>query len=161
MIKQLQSFIPKTAQANLMLKLVGLTRIPLLFATGCKIEKLDDDVCVVKMPFRKLNKNHLGSMYFGALSIGADACIGIFAQAKIVKSGEKLSLIFKDFKVDFLKRAEGPTRFVCDEGKLIDKTIEEALATGERVSKSIPGYAMVGDQVVAEFVLTLSLKKKS
>lgn len=138
----------------------GLTKVPLLFLCSPKILRLDDNVCDVVIPFRKIVKNHLGSVYFGALAIGADTCIGMLAFDKIQKRDKRISLVFKDFKAQFIKRAEGHTHFVCEAGHLIDELIDEVLRTGERAHKTIPAKAFVLGELVAEFELTLSLKVK-
>lgn len=161
MLKQLDSLISEATKTTWIMRAFGLVNIPLLFATSPKVLSIDDEHCKIFMPFRKVIKNHLGSVYFGALSIGADACIGMLATHKIFKKDKKIQLIFKSFHAEFLKRAEGPVTFICTEGKQIDQMIEEVIESGERVSHPIHAEALVNDEVVAEFVLVLSLKRKS
>lgn len=160
MRKQLESFIPETIKANLMLKAFGLMKVPLLFATRAKVVNINDHSCSIHMPFTKIVKNHLGSVYFGALAIGADACIGLLASHKIYNKNENISLVFKSFKAQFLKRAIGETLFICDQGPLIDEMIEEAVKTKQRVTKVVLAHAMTQNEKVAEFELELSLKLK-
>lgn len=138
----------------------GLFKIPLLFVTSPKVLEINERVCKVEIPLRKIVKNHLGSMYFGALAIGADTCVGMLAFDKIKKSNKPVQLVFKDFTIRFLKRAEGDTVFVCEAGAEIGDLIQQAISTGERHHRAIPGKAYVGNEVVAEFELTLSLKLK-
>ena len=99
-------------------------------------------------------------MYFGARAIGADTCVGMHAVDKISRSKKNIGFIFKDFKAQFLKRAEGDALFVCDEGAAVQALIEEVLRTGERAHKPIKARAVVRGEIVAEFELTLSLKVK-
>jgi len=99
-------------------------------------------------------------MYFGAMAIGADTAIGMMAMFKIRKTGKNISLIFKDFKCNFLKRAEGDTVFICTQGMEMSKMIDEVIASKERINKAFQGQAIVNGEVVAEFELTLSLKLK-
>ena len=153
-------FLPEQLRTTVVMRAFGLFNVPLLFLTSPRVLAINDETCRVEIPFRKIVKNHLGSMYFGALAIGADTCVGMLAFEKIKRSKKPIHLVFKDFNAQFLKRAEGPTVFVCDSGVLIDKMISEALSTGERVSQPIPAKAFVGEEVVAEFALTLSLKLK-
>ncbi len=138
----------------------GLTKVPLLFMCSPRIVKLDENVCEVLIPFRKIVKNHVGSMYFGAMAIGADTCVGMHAVDQIAQSGKKIGFIFKDFKAQFLKRAEGDALFICEEGAQVQALIQEVLRTGERAHKSIKARAEVRGEIVAEFELTLSLKVK-
>jgi hypothetical protein len=100
-------------------------------------------------------------LYFGALAIGADACVGLLAAHKIYHSHEKVSLVFKSFDAQFLKRADGPTDFICDEGASIDELLETVLASHQRQHRKITARAEVRGKVVAEFHLELSLKLKT
>ena len=104
-------------------------------------------------------------MYFGALAVGADIAGGVLAMDLIRKSGRNISLVFKDFKAEFLKRPEGDTYFTCNDGKAIENLITETIKTGERVNMPLKITATVpeisGNEPVAEFVLTLSLKDKT
>lgn len=150
--------ISKKTKANLILKAFSLTKVPLLFLTGAKVKEINSQSCTVQMPFKKLVKNHLGSVYFGALAIGADACVGFLAADKIYDSKKNVNLVFKSFRAQFLKRAVGPVLFICDEGPLIDEMLQETLRTGERVNRMIPARAEVQNEIVAEFELELSLK---
>jgi hypothetical protein len=83
----------------------------------------------------------------------------------ISKSGRNVSLVFKDFKADFLKRPEGDTYFTCNDGPSVKNLIDEATRTGERVNMPLKITATVPEisrnEPVAEFILTLSLKDKS
>jgi len=60
------------SKAKRMLWLFGFFKIPLIGYVNPKLIKLTDKSMVVKIPLRRKTKNHLGSMYFGALGIGAD-----------------------------------------------------------------------------------------
>ena len=161
MIKQLESYFSEKTKANVMLKAFSLSRVPLIFATGASVDSIDDHSCRIKIPFTKIVKNHWGSLYFGALAIGADACVGLLAEYKIRKSGHNISLVFKSFESQFLKRAEGKTFFICDAGDLIDELIQECIETGERHHRKIAARAETSGEIVAEFSLELSLKLKS
>lgn len=148
---------------TLFLRAFSFYKIPLLFFTNPSVVKLDEEVAVVSLPFQRRNKNHLGSMYFGALCIGADAAGGIIAAQALqkVKRG-KGSLIFKDFQAKFLKRPEGTTWFTCKDGRAIVDAVKRAEESLERVELPVRIIATVpektGEEPVAEFTLTLSLK---
>lgn len=143
---------------TLKMRVFGLLKVPLLFATGAKVPHLCDKECRIEIPFRKIVKNHVGSMYFGALAIGAEASVGLLAVQAIEKRSLKASFLFKSFQIEFLKRAEGPTTFVCKEGQRVNETLEETIRTGERCTKTLSGEALCRGEVVARFSLDLSLK---
>lgn len=161
MRKQLESLLDRKTKANLFLKAFSLTKVPLLFATGAKVVEISDSTCRIRIPFNKIVKNHLGSLYFGALSIGAEACVGSLATFKIYDCGEPISLVFKSFEAHFLKRATGPTYFICEAGAEIDDLIAEVLEKKDRAHKKIKARAEVDGEIVAEFQLELSLKAQT
>ncbi|MEO5968598.1 MAG: DUF4442 domain-containing protein [Bdellovibrionia bacterium] len=156
--------IPQKLRDTFLLRAFGV-KIPLLFFTTPSVVDLSDDRCEIKIPLNRRTKNHLGSMYFGALAIGADCAGGMIALQMIQKSGVGVSLIFKDFHAEFLKRAEGDVHFSCESGKEIAELVERAIESGERQNLSVQVIATVPDkegiEPVARFTLTISLKRKS
>ena len=149
---------------NLYLNFFGLTKIPLLWFCRPKIIRIDSKIVEIKIPLRRRTKNHLGSMYFGALSVGADITGGFLAMVCIQKSKSKVALIFKDFKADFLRRAEGDVHFKCNEGLEISNLVKKTIESGNRENMIVHIDAIVpsisSEEVVAKFELTLSLKEK-
>jgi hypothetical protein len=103
-------------------------------------------------------------MYFGVLAVGADITGGFLAMDPIQESGRKITLIFKDFKADFLKRPEGDVHFICRDGLAIKELVKTATNSGERHNYKLNIEATVpslSPDVVAKFELTLSLKDKT
>lgn len=147
------------------LRFFSLRKIPLLFFVSPTVEELTDERCVIRIPLNFRTRNHLGSMYFAALCIGADCAGGITAMRLIRESGQKVSLIFKDLKAEFLRRAEGDVTFTCEEGLAIQDLVQKALSSGQRENLPVHVQAHVpseeGSPLVARFELTLSLKKTS
>ena len=103
-------------------------------------------------------------MYFGVLAAGADVAGGLIAMRLIQEEGNLVSLVFKDFQASFLKRAEGDVHFICEDGEAIRKLVQKATESGERENMPVHVVATVpsqsGPEPVAEFTLTLSLKRK-
>ena len=142
----------------------GLAKIPLLFYVGVSVAEVSPERMVVRIPLRRRTRNHLGSMYFGALCIGADCAPGAFAMYLIRQQPARISMVFKDFQAEFLKRAEGDVDFICEQGKEIRELVALAAASDERVEKQVEVIATVpslSDEPVARFKLTLSLKRRS
>ena len=141
----------------------GLMRIPLIFFCRPKVVYISDTKLEVKIKLNRRTKNHLNSMYFGVLSVGADVTGGFLAMKLNRNNKSRLSLIFKDFHADFLKRAEGDVHFICEDGLAIKNLVEVVEQTGERqnlplhITATVPS---ISNETVAEFILTLSLKKK-
>ncbi len=139
-------------------------KIPLLFYVLPSVVELNERRCVIKIPLRRRTKNHLNSMYFGALCIGADGAGGLMAMKLIDDSGRKISLIFKDFQAQFFARAEGDVFFTCEDGEKIQALVQRTLASSERQNETVVVVATTpkqrGDEPVARFELTLSLKRR-
>jgi acyl-coenzyme A thioesterase PaaI-like protein len=158
--------IPSQVKETVMLRSFGLLKIPMLFFISPTVIELDDEKCVVRVPLTRRSMNHLRSMYFGALAAGADCAGGLIAMRLIQTEGKgQASLIFKDFHADFLKRAEGDVHFTCTQGTEIQAMVRKALETGERENMAVHVTATVpsklGEEPVAQFILTLSIKKKA
>jgi acyl-coenzyme A thioesterase PaaI-like protein len=162
-IQQLDARLPAAWKATALLQGYGLWKIPLLFSVRPKVREINEEKIVVEIPLTRWTKNHLGSMYFGALAIGADCSVGLLALHLVKRNGGQVHLSFKDFQVNFRKRAEGNVLFVCEEGAALTKFVAAVMKSGERKNITVKGYAHVvgypGDPV-AEYSLTLSLKRK-
>ncbi len=156
--------IPDTLRATIKLRFFGLVKIPLLFFIRPSVVEMDRRRIVVKIPLRRRTKNHLGAMYFGVLSAGADCAGGLLAMRLIVESGRNISLVFKSFTAEFLKRAEGDVFFTCEDGEAVSRLVERAIAGPERVEAPVHVVATVPDKLgtepVARFTLILSLKDR-
>ena len=141
--------------------LLGKFKIPILGFTNPKLVSINEDEVVMKIKLRRRTKNHLNSMYFGALAVGADTAAGIHAYYLGVEKGLNLSLAFKSCNAEFIKRAETDITFVCKEGRKITQQMETSQSTGERQNEDIFVEAFnTQKEIVATFVMTLSLKVK-
>ncbi|MBL7480875.1 hypothetical protein [Legionella bononiensis] len=127
-----------------------------------RLIKLTDSDIVICLPLRRRSRNHLNSMYFGALAVGADLAGGLHGFYHAERAQCKVSLAFKSFKAQFLKRPESNVYFVCTEGDTVRTMVEDSKASGERINKPINIKAYTNYQTepeeVADFILELSLK---
>ena len=144
--------------------------IPMVMWLLPRVVELTSQRCVVKIPLNWRSRNHLGSMYFGALCVGADLSGALMAMGLIKSSDNddqrtemiKVSLVFQDMQADFVRRAEQHTIFICEDGELISACVHKAHTTNERhaVKVKVSAYEELSEQLVAQFVLTLSIKSK-
>lgn len=162
-IKKIESHVPAAWKATAVLQGYGLWKIPLLFSVRPKVKEINDRRVVVEVPLTRWTKNHLGSMYFGALAIGADCTVGLLALHHVDKLKGEVHLSFKDFQADFLKRPEGNVLFICEAGEELSRFASQVMRSGERRNLPVKAHCVVKgkeDEVVARFTLTLSLKRK-
>ncbi len=142
----------------------GLTKIPTLAWLTPVVEELGDEKVVLRVPLSWRSRNHLKSMYFGALCAGADVAAGMVAMHEIAKSGRRIDFVFKDVNAKFLKRAEGDVLFTCTDGIAVKELVSKALLEPVRQERTVNVVATVpkksGDTPVATFELTLSVKAR-
>jgi acyl-coenzyme A thioesterase PaaI-like protein len=155
--------VPETLKQTLRVRALGITKIPLIFFVSPTVVELTDQRAEVRIPLNRRTRNHLGSMYFGTLAVGADLTGGLMAWQFIERDFPKLVLVFKDFHADFLKRPEGDVHFSCEQGSEIHAMMARADESGERENFPFEVLATVpsqGPEPVARFTLTLSVKRK-
>ncbi|MBC8345747.1 MAG: DUF4442 domain-containing protein [Candidatus Marinimicrobia bacterium] len=149
---------------NLFLWYFSWKKVRLIHYCRPKIFDVTEEGVELFMPLDRRTRNHVKSMYIGAMVVGVDMVTGFTAMLRIRESRRNVILIFKDLKSDFYKRAEGDVHFICHEGKAITEAVNQTISTGERVNLPVKVIATVpdkfGDEPVAEFVITLSLKEK-
>lgn len=159
------SLLSPLQKANFYLKTIGLFKIPLIYYIGAKIIDASADRTVLRVPLNRRTKNHLGSMYFGALAIGADVTGAWVAIQLLRESKQKVSIVFKDLSAEFLMRPEGDVHFTCSDVKAIEQCFAATVADGERKNLTVKVIATVptktGDKPVATFAMTLSAKRAS
>lgn len=141
--------------------LLGVFKIPLIGFIRPQLIEINDDTVKVKIKLKRRSKNHLNSMYFGALAVGADIAGGIHTFYYGEKEGLKFSFSFKDMKADFLKRAESDVTFVSNDGSVIHQMILKSSSIKERENKTVSVIAYnEANEVVANFEMGVSLKVK-
>lgn len=152
-------------KARRMMWLFSIFKIPMIGYVKPKLISIDSKKAVFKIKLRRRTRNHLGSMYFGSLAIGADLAGGFHAFYLSDKMDKKISLIFKNFSAEFIKLPKSDVYFVSDSGSLVQDMIDKAIATKDRVTHhiSIDAYTdyFTNPEKVAEFVIGLSIKDKS
>lgn len=145
---------------TLFLRAFGLVKIPLIFFIKPSIIDLTDKRTIVKVPLSYRTKNHLGSMYFGVLCTGADCAGGLLAMRLVQSYGKRASMVFKDFKAEFLKRPDSDVLFICEDGEAAKTLVEKAAQSAERENTTVNVRAECKGEIVAKFELTLSVKVK-
>lgn len=144
-----------------MLRIMGWWYIPLIGYVRPKLEEIDDHKAVLSIRLRRRTKNHLKSMYFGALAVGADVAAGLHAFYFSERLHVRPSFAFKSMKADFHKRAMGTVWFTCEDGQKVRQVVETAKDSGERQNAFVTVTARTADgEVVAVFAMEISVKVK-
>jgi len=149
-------------KANLRFRLIGLFKIRMIGFVSAKLVKYTSEKTVIRVPLNRRTRNHLGSVYFGALAVGADVTGAWIAFDHLARSKKNVSIAFKDMKAEFLKRADGDVHFTCLDGLKVADAFGQTLSDGERKNVGLEVVATVpskyGDEPVATFNMTLSMR---
>ncbi len=143
----------------------GLFKVPLIFLCLPRVVELSEKRIEIILKLNWLTKNHLNSMYFGALAIGADCAGGLLAMKLTFGKDKKISFVFKDLKADFKKRCQGDVHFICNEGENVKSFVARVLQSSERQEQAVQVFAktpaITGEEVCASFLLTMSARSRS
>ena len=146
------------SKLNWRLFLFGLFKIPLIRFCRPRVAMVSAESIDIRIPLKRRTRNHVGSMYLGVMSIGADLASGFLAYYLLEIRGLKASPVFGGMRATYLKRAEADVHFVCSEGGRISEMIAEAQQSKERVTEMIKVQALCMDELVAEFEMDLSFR---
>lgn len=137
-------------------------RLPAAYFAGVRIRDIDEKKCLVTVPYKWLSQNPFRSTYFACLSMAAEMSTGSLAMAHLYKINPPVSMLVVKVESEYFKKATGRTSFVCEDGNLFEKAIEETIATGEaRIIKAKSIGTNKEGELVAEFYITWSFKVKS
>lgn len=148
--------------SSLKFKLFLISKLPMAWIAGLKNLELTPERAVVGVKYGYWTKNPFKSMYFAVMAMAAELSTGLLALSHVYKSGKNISTLVYKMQADFNKKAVGKIRFICDDGPLLQGTIQKAIDTGEgqTIEMTSIGYNENNEQV-AKFVITWSMKVKS
>lgn len=152
---------PNLKKYGMMLRLMGIFKIPMVGYVRPRLVEINDTDVVVKIRLRRRTKNHLKSMYFGVLAVGADVTAGLHAFYFCDELNVRPSFAFKAMKSEFIKRAETDVVFTCNEGTAVREQVLKAIQTNERQNHWVKVTAKdLNGDVVALFEMEISVKIK-
>ena len=138
------------------------SRLPNAFFAGVRIREVDENKCVVTVPYKWFTQNPFRSTYFACLSMAAEMSTGALSMAHSYKLNPPVSMLVVKVESEYFKKATGRTTFICEDGKPISETIEQAIRTRE--ARTIRAKSVGRNKegvIVAEFFITWSFKVKS
>ncbi|MGG9970277.1 DUF4442 domain-containing protein [Ferruginibacter sp. SUN002] len=137
------------------------SKLPSAFFSGVRVLGISEEKAIVTVPYKWFSQNPFKSTYFACLAMAAELSTGLLAMMNTYKRNPAVSMLVVSMEANYFKKATGPTAFICEDGKLITDTVNEAIQTGEGkiVKVKSTGKNKDGD-VVAEFYITWSFKSK-
>ena len=135
--------------------------LPMGFLSGMKIKKLDEDQCIVSVPFKWLNKNPFKSTFWAVLGMAGEMSTAALILQYTYKQKPSFSTLPLKLEADFNKKAIGITSFICNDGKMVKEKLMEAIET--KIPVIIKASSQGIDEnsnVICEFNFTWSVKAR-
>ena len=143
------------------LRLFLLTKLPSAFFSGVRVQYVDEEKCVVTVPYKWFSTNPFRSTYFACLSMAAEMSTGVLAMAHTYQSDPPVSMLVLKVDGNFVKKAVGLTSFSCEEGSRISQMIREAKASGKSTNITVRSVGTDKEgSIVADFYITWGFKVK-
>ena len=136
-------------------------KLPSAFFAGVRVKEIDERKAVVSVPYKWFSQNPFRSTYFACLSMAAAMSTGVLALAHIHQRKPAVSMLVVKVESEYFRKAVGRTYFTCTDGDLLERTIEESIASGEgRTCRAMSIGVNEGGEKIAEFYITWSFKAK-
>lgn len=156
-----QTFI-KLMKHPVKFRMFLFTKLPAAYMAGVRVREVDEKKCVATVPYKWLSQNPFRSTYFACLSMAAEMSTGALAMAHLYRIHPPVSMLVVKVESEYFKKATGRTSFICEDGELFQKAIEETISTGEtRIVKAKSVGTNANGEIVAEFLITWSFRVKT
>lgn len=94
--------------------------------------------------------------------MAAEMSTGVLAMANTYEAQPAVSLLVLKVEGNFMKKADGLTTFTCEDGKMVERVVNEARASGKpRVITMRSIGKNKNGETVAEFAVSWTFKVKS
>lgn len=136
-------------------------RLPSIAFWGMRIMELTEVRCCVLIPFSWFTQNPFKSIYFGALSGGAELSTGALCEMMIIGKGN-FSMLVTGFRAEFIKKATTNVTFTCDQGKQLSDVLDQMNLAGDTGTLEMIaiGHNTQGE-LIGKAYIQWSFKRKS
>lgn len=136
-------------------------QIPIAWIAGVRLAHYETHKAQTYVELDFFNQNPFQSMFWAVQGMAAEFAGGLMLLTKTQQTGQAIATLIVGIETVFTKKAIGKIVFTCDQGKLIEEKIQEAIETkmGVLLPLSSIGIDEAGDEV-AKFLFTWSIKAK-
>ena len=133
--------------------------LPMGFLSGMKIKKLNEEQCIVSVPFKWLNKNPFKSTFWAVLGMAGEMSTAALILQYTYKQNPSFSTLPVKCEAHFNKKAVGITNLICNDGKMVKEKLKEATEKKKPViiKASTQGIDK-NSNIICEFKFTWSVK---
>lgn len=136
-----------------------LYKLPMAWFMGLKVKSLTPYKAEATIPYGWRSQNPFRSIYFIAQAGAAEFPSGMLALLAITDRGCDISLLVSKVESEFTKKATALTTFTCEDGLLIQETVQKAIDTGEAQACTVTSIGkMPNGEIVSTHKLTWSFK---
>lgn len=139
----------------------GLAKVPLILYVRPRVRVVTSDRYEISIGLTRRTGNQVGSMYFGAIVMGAEMTPSAHALVVARSMGKLASFVTKQVHGEFLAAAKSEVTFRTESGPQIHAALQRAIETnGPAIAKVhvLAFCAEPGPKPVARFELELSVK---
>lgn len=136
-------------------------KMPSAAFVGLRLDKVDDESCETSIPGGWRSQNPFKTMYWAAQGMAAELATGVYPFAASQASERGLRMFVIGTEAEFVKRAKGRIRFVCEDIAATRAAIDETLASGESVDIDLTaiGYDSEGE-IVSRWVFKWNFRAR-
>ncbi len=135
-------------------------KLPSCWFWGIKVQTIDMDKAVIRIPFSWRTQNPFQSIYFAAQLGAAELSTGLLCLTALAGK-PKISMLITGVKADFTKKAKAATYFTCDQGAQLEALLQKVAAGEETGQIELVSVGRMADGTkVCEAVFSWSFKKK-
>ena len=136
-------------------------RLPSVAFWGMRITELTGERCSVLIPFTWFTKNPFKSIYFGALSGGAELSTGALCEMMIIGKGN-FSMLVTGFRAEFVKKATTNVTFTCDQGNELSSVLDQMTNAGDTgILEMVATGHNIHGELIGKAYIQWSFKRKS
>lgn len=161
-LKKKSTSVDQLVKSRVKLRLYLLSKLPLAFMAGLRIDQMDEGGTKVSVPFNYFTKNPFRSIYFAPLSMAAELSSGLLAMSAIGRTEVPVSMLVLSMRAEYIKKAKTRIFFHCNDGQKINEAVFQSVLSNEgQTVESISIGIDENGNVVARFWFTWTFKSKN
>lgn len=148
-------------QNRLKFSLYLLGNLPGAWFFGCRVNHIDEEQCIVKLPYSWFSKNPFKSIYFAAQCAAAELSTGLPTAVAITGKASTSMLLVK-IETTFHKKANQTAFFTCAENQKAQEMVNKAIESNEPQTFTLKSIGKDAQgNLLSETLVTWSVKKRS
>lgn len=137
-------------------------KLPLAAAAGLRLQRLDEECCVVALPGGWRTQNPFGSTYFAAQAMAAEMSTGAPALVLTRDAPASVAMLVVSLRARYSKKLVGAGVFTCEDVAGLAAAIARAASSDDpqAFTARSTGRDAAGE-VVAEFEIDWSFRRRA